>query len=179
MKIGVDISQLSYENVGVSGYLSSFLNELLRIDKENEYIFFYSSLRGKLNTRNLDFLKKTNSKLKTFKFPPMFLDLIWNKFHVFPIENLIGDVDVFITSDWTEPPARKAKKATILYDLVVYKYPKETDKKIVETQKRKLKWVKKESDIVFCISKSTMEDAMKILGIEQSRLRTAYPGTVV
>ena len=48
-----------------------------------------------------------------------------------PIENFIGPVDIFITSDWTEPPTKKAKKATILYDLIVYKYPDETHKKIV------------------------------------------------
>jgi len=110
-------------------------------------------------------------KIKTFKFPPTFLDFLWNRLHIFPIEWLIGNVDIFITSDWTEPPTRHAKKATILYDLTVYKYPKETDKKIVETQKRKLEWVKKESDIIFCISDATKKDAMEILGIEENRLR--------
>ena len=84
---------------------------------------------------------------------------------------------MFITSDWTEPPTKKAKKATILYDLVVYKYPKETDLKIVNTQKRKLKWVKKESSKIFCISNSTAEDAENILNIGKDRLSVIYPGT--
>jgi hypothetical protein len=104
------------------------------------------------------------------------LDLLWNRLHIFPIEWLIGDVDVFITSDWTEPPTLKAKKATILYDLIVYKYPQETDKKIVEVQKRKLKWVKKESEMILCISEATKNDAQEILGIEDKRLRVIYPG---
>lgn len=106
----------------------------------------------------------------------MLLDLLWNKLHILPIEWLIGDVDVFVTSDWTEPPTLKAKKVTILYDLIVYKYPNETDKKIVEVQKRKLKWVKKESKMVFCISESTKKDAQEILGIENKRLKVIYPG---
>jgi len=104
------------------------------------------------------------------------LDLLWNKLHILPIEWLIGDVDIFITSDWTEPPTIRAKKATILYDLIVYKYPNETDRKIIEVQKRKLKWVKKESDLVLCISESTKKDAEGILGIEENRLKTIYPG---
>jgi hypothetical protein len=83
---------------------------------------------------------------------------------------------LFITSDWTEPPTIKAKKATILYDLVVYKYPKETAEKIISVQKRKLKWVKKESKMIFCISDSTKKDAMEILGIENKRLKVIYPG---
>ena len=108
--------------------------------------------------------------------PPTIFDLIWNRLHIMPIEWFIGDVDIFITSDWTEPPAKRAKKATILYDLIVYKYPEETDRKIIETQKRKLRWVKKESSIIFCISEATKRDAMEILGIEENRLRVIYPG---
>ena len=101
---------------------------------------------------------------------------MWNKLHIFPIESLIGEIDLFITSDWTEPPAKKAKKATIIYDLIVYKYPEETAERIVETQKRKLKWVKKESKIIFCISEATKKDAMEILEIEEKRLKVIYPG---
>jgi len=60
--------------------------------------------------------------------------------------------------------------------LIIYKNPEETDKKIIQTQKRRLKWVKKESKLVICISESTKEDAKKILGIENERLRVVYPG---
>jgi len=177
MRIGIDISQMAYEGTGVAGYLKRLVEELLRIDDKNEYVLFFSSLRRSANWRtNFKFLNKThiqnsNFKIKTFRFPPILLDILWNKLHIVPIEWLIGDVDVFITSDWTEPPTRRAKKATILYDLIVYKYPNETDKKIVQTQKRKLKWVKKESKIIFCISEATKRDAMEILGIEENRLR--------
>jgi hypothetical protein len=108
--------------------------------------------------------------------PPTLLDLIWNKLHILPIEKLIGDIDVFISSDWTQPPTLKAKKVTIIYDLIVYKYPEETDKKIIETQKRRLKWVKKECDKILCISQATKIDVGQILGINDSRLAIAYPG---
>jgi hypothetical protein len=173
MKIGIDISQLAYENTGVSNYLSNLVKNLTLIDIDNEYILFYSSLRKNLPD---DLFLGKNVTIKKFKLPPSVLDLIWNKFHIMPIENFIGPVDVFITSDWTEPPTKKAKKATILYDLIVYKYPNETHKKIIDVQKRKLKWVKKETDKIICISKSTAQDAKEILGIEDKRLSVAYPG---
>ncbi|MDO8621213.1 MAG: glycosyltransferase [Candidatus Levybacteria bacterium] len=184
MKIGIDVSQLAFEDTGVANYLSNLIKHLLATDKKNQYILFYSSLRRKFPhfaKASLDYARdksagKQNFKIKSFRFPPMLLDLLWNKLHMVPIEWLIGDVDIFITSDWTEPPTRKAKKATILYDLIVYKYPNETDNKIVETQKRKLKWVKKESDMVFCISESTAKDAEEVLGIDKNKLRIIYPG---
>lgn len=172
MRIGIDVSQLAYEGTGVSDYLKALVQTLIKNDKENEYVLFFSSLRRKFPLKDL---KLINVQVKTFRFPPTFLNLLWNKFHILPIERLIGPVDVFITSDWTEPPS-KYPKATILYDLVVYKYPRETDSRIVGTQKRKLKWVKDESKIIFCISESTKRDAKEILGIEENRLKVIYPG---
>ncbi len=176
MKIGIDVSQLAYENSGVGNYLFNLVQGLIKIDKENEYVLFFSSLRKNFQFSIFNFQSNPNVKIKKFKFPPMLLDLLWNRLHVLPIEWLIGDVDVFITSDWTEPPTKKAKKATILYDLIVYKYPKETDKKIIDVQKRKLNWVKKESDIIFCISDSTKKDAIEILGIDENKLKVIHPG---
>lgn len=170
MKIGIDISQTVYQGTGVAQYLKKFTKNLLKIDKKNEYILFFSSLRGEFKIEN------PRVEIKNFRLPPVLLDFIWNKLHIAPIEWFIGDIDIFISSDWTQAPTIKAKKATILYDLVVYKYPKETDKKIVETQKRKLEWVKKECDIIFCISESTKKDAMEILKIPDKKLKVIYPG---
>lgn len=179
MKIGIDISQLTYKNTGVANYLQNLIQKLLETDEKNEYVLFFSSLRKEFQVSNFKFQNKSqisNFKIKKYKFPPMFLDILWNKLHILPIEWFIGDVDIFITSDWTEPPVKSGKKATVLYDLIVYKYPEETDNKIVQTQKRKLEWVKKESDIVFCISDSTKKDAIDILKIPENKLKVIYPG---
>jgi hypothetical protein len=176
MKIGIDISQLAYEKTGVANYLRNLVEHVVLMDKENEYILFFSSLRKDLDSSFVNELTSSRVSFKFFKFPPTILNLLWNKLHIMPIENLIGDVDVFITSDWTEPPTKRAKKVTILYDLIVYKYPQETAAKIVSTQKRKLAWVKEESDMIFCISDATRKDAMEILGINEKKLEVIYPG---
>ncbi len=177
MRIGIDVSQIAYEGTGVSEWVTSLVEQLIKTDSKNEYVFFFSSLRKGIQNSKFK-IQNYNSKfkIKSFRIPPSVLDLLWNRLHILPIEWLIGDVDVFITSDWTEPPTIRAKKATILYDLIVYKYPQETDRKIVEVQKRKLKWVKKESDLIFCISRATKKDAMEVLGIEEKRLKVIYPG---
>ena len=176
MKIGIDISQLTHKNTGVANYLQNFIQKLLEVDKKNEYILFFSSLRRNFQFSIFNFQSNPNVQIKKFKIPPTLLDILWNRLHIMSIEWLIGDVDVFITSDWTEPPVKRAKKATILYDLIVYKYPQETDRKIVATQKRKVKWVKKESDLIFCISEATKKDAVDILGLDPNKIKVLYPG---
>jgi len=175
MKIGIDVSQLAYQNTGVANYLGNLLKEIVKDDK-HEYVLFFSSLRGSIPDFVHEISKKTNVTLKRYNFPPLVLQFLWNGLHKFPIENFVGDVDVFITSDWTEPPAKKAKKATILYDLIVYKFPNETDKQIISVQKQKLLWVKRESSIVFCISESTKKDAQNILGLDKEKLKVIHPG---
>lgn len=177
MKIGIDISQTIYHG-GVGEYLTHLVEKLIEKDQKNEYILFGSSLRGgdKFIKWQNHFKDHPNVKLKIFSFPPTVLDFIWNTLHILPIEYLIGDVDIFVTSDWTEPPTKGAKKVTILYDLIVYKYPEETDSGIVVTQKRKLNWVKKETDTIICISESTKKDAIEILGLPEDKLKVVYPG---
>ena len=176
MRIGIDISQTAYGQTGVSNYLLSLVSELTK-QTENEFVLFFSSLRRTPPNEVLA-LAKENKRvtIKRFLYPPSVLNLMWNKLHIMPIDMLIGGVDFFITSDWTEPPLKSGKKATILYDLIVYKYPKETAKSIIEVQKKKLAWVKKESDVVFCISESTKKDAQDILSIPEKKLRVIYPG---
>lgn len=188
MKIGIDVSQLAFPNTGVANYLSSLVKAMIEEDRDNEYVLFYASLRKNLQSSIFNFQSKNNVTIKQFKLPPSLLDFLWNRLHILPIENFIGDVDIFISSDWTQPPS-KAQKVTILYDLVVYKYPEETHNQwkfslkkfiikpnIVASQKRRLKWVKKECDKILCISESTQKDAMEILGLARDKLAVIYPG---
>ena len=174
--IGIDISQLAYESTGVANYLENLVINLIEQDEKNEYVLFFSSLRGKVSKKIALLSAKQNVRIKTFRFPPYALNFLWNHVHTLPIDTLIGKVDFFLTSDWTEPPLRSGIKATILYDLIVYKYPQETAAKIVDVQKKKLKWVKKESNFVFCISEATKKDAEDLLKIDPKKLHVIYPG---
>jgi glycosyltransferase involved in cell wall biosynthesis len=177
MKIGIDISQTAYEGTGVANYVQNLVNALIALDTDDEYVLFYSSMRRNFPSSIFHF-PFTNNKVtvKSFRIPPTFLDLIWNRLHIFPIENFIGDVDVFISSDWTQPPLKHAKGVSILYDLIVFKHPEETAESIVTTQKRRMRWMKKECERIICISESTKKDAKEILGIDEKRLTVVYPG---
>lgn len=190
MKIGIDISQVTFEGTGVANYLSSLVLHLLKIDSKNEYVLFFSSLRGKLpESLSEELSQYRNVTIKRYFFPPTMLNFLWNNLHIVPIESLIGAVDVFLSSDWYQPPVKKAKRVTILYDFIVYKYPEETHdvtklhvrdlriaSNIVKTQKKRLEWVKRECDVMLCISEATKKDAMEILQIDESKLRVVYPG---
>lgn len=167
MRIGIDISQLAFPGTGVSVYTQNLIESLKKLDTENEFIFFFSSLRQ----------KSPVPESKNFKFPPLFLEVLWNRLHVLPVERFIGKIDLFHTSDWLEPPAQ-CPKVTTIHDLTVLKYPESFSKKgghdIVENMKRKLEIVKKESKLIIAVSESTKRDIVQLLGIPESRIRVIY-----
>ncbi len=179
MKIGIDISQIVYKGTGVSAYTKSLVEGFSRVGTDNDYVLFGSSLRNKKALK--EFVKTLDKKRFKARFsflPPKFLEILWNVVHVVPIESFIGEVDVFHSSDWLEPPTKKAKKVTTIHDLTVFKYPQTFQPKgghdIVTNQKRKLFFVKHYSDLVIAVSQTTKQDAVEILKIPEKKIRVIY-----
>ena len=80
MKIAIDISQIIY-GTGVSAYTRNLVGNLLKVDRENEYILFGGSLRrlGELKAVAAGFKGRVSDKI--FPLPPVLADLIWNRLH--------------------------------------------------------------------------------------------------
>jgi len=171
MKVGIDISGVIYET-GVSVYTKNLVENLLKIDTLNEYVLFGGSLRrfGELQGKALSLLaKRPNCKAKIYPIAPSLAHFLWNRLHVFPIENLVGKIDVFHSSDWTQPKT-KAFSITTIHDLVPLLYPKLSHPKIVSTHRARLKWVIKQVDRVIVPSRTTFEDTVR-LGVKPEKLR--------
>lgn len=166
MRIAIDVSQIVY-GTGVSQYTIELVKNLLKIDKDNEYVLFAGTLRRKAD------ILKIFPQAKVFPIPPTLGDLIWNRLHILPIEKLIGKVDVFHTSDWTEPPS-DAFKVTTVHDLSPFLYPnlfpRDVIRNIVDAHKAKLKLVGKESDRIIVPAASTKKDLVR-LGFNETIIR--------
>ncbi|MDP2649588.1 MAG: glycosyltransferase, partial [bacterium] len=168
MKIGIDVSQLAYPGTGVAVYTQNLIENLLKIDKGNEYLFFFSSMRRK---------PPKGWDVKNLKLPPLFLEVLWNRLHVIPIERFIGKIDIFHTSDWLEPPA-KCPKVTTIHDLAIFKFPETFIPRgghdIVSNLKRKLSLVKEESKLIIAVSENTKKDIVELLKIPENKIRVVY-----
>jgi len=162
MKVAIDISQIVY-GTGVSVYTRELITQLSKTDGL-KLVLFAGTLR-----RRSEFKKY---KAKIFPISPSIADLIWNRLHILPIEKLIGNVDVVHTSDWSEPPS-KLPKVTTVHDLAPVFYKEETDALVASVHKRRLEWVKKESDAIVVPSKSTKEDLVN-LGFEDKKIHVIY-----
>lgn len=178
MKIGIDISQIVYRGTGTATYTANLVENLLKLDRKNEYVLFGGSFRQKKIL--VDFVAgldhPVNAQAKLFNIPPTILDYLWNRRHILNVENLIGNVDLFHSSDWTQPPT-KSKKVTTVHDLVVFKYPETLHPKIVNAHTQRLTWVKKECDLIIAVSENTKKDLVEILKIPEGKIRVIYEAT--
>jgi len=160
MKIGIDISSVIY-GTGVSHYTRNLVKNLLLVDKENEYVLFGGSLRRKKELDSFLLSLKGEFQSKIVHFPPTLADFVWNNLKIFPIENMLGKIDVFHSSDWTQPKT-SAFKVTTIHDLVPVKFPRLVHPRIYKVHKRRLEIAKSEVDRIIVPSEATREDLIKL-----------------
>jgi len=168
MKIGIDISPVLY-GTGVSRYTENLVKNLLKLNSGDDYVLFGGSLRRR---KGLVRFASTLSGIfvsKFFYYPPTLADIVWNRMHKFKVEKLIGKIDVFHSSDWTQPPT-DAFKVTTIHDLIPLKFPKCIHPQIVSVHRRRLEWVKKEADRVVVPTEATKKDSV-IYGIAEEKIR--------
>lgn len=165
MKVGFDISQIAHGG-GVGRYTDYLSQELIN-SNEIDLVLFYASFRkaypGRLHN------------VKSFPIPPSFLEPFFNSVRLLRIENLIGDIDIFHSSDWVQPPTN-AKKITTYHDVVPLKFPQWSHPKIIEVHKRRLKLVEKEIDMVIAVSKATKKDLLEVTRIPEEKITVIHEG---
>jgi glycosyltransferase involved in cell wall biosynthesis len=179
MVIGIDISQVVYEGTGVGKFVREMTSSILRDGKNHSFILFGSSWgrRNKLKQLKEHFLQiRPDVRFVLLPLPLRLLDFLWNRLHVFPIEWLLGKMDIYWSSDWVQPPSLRAKMVTTIHDTGVYKYPQEAGVEIRDVHIRRMRWVRRECDAVFCDSYATLEDVIALGGFEPTRLHVVYPG---
>lgn len=172
MIITIDISQIPYQT-GVSRYTESLVENLLQIDKKNHYQLFAGVFQEKrqielfaeyLRDQSLDF------KLIIKIFPPKLAATVWNKWHIFPIENFIGKSDIFHTSDWTQPPTKNSLKITTIHDLTPIIFPQYHEDFIIQNFRQNLKLIEKEVSHIIAVSHSTASDLKKHTSISPEKI---------
>jgi len=179
MRIGIDISQVVYEGTGVGKYIRELMPRIIQSAPQHHFILFAGTLRQK--KRILTFVHSiqkiaSNVEVVIVPLPPTVLDFLWNTLHMLPIEWFIGKIDVFWSSDWTQPPLNHALGVTTIHDVSFLHFPETFHASILTTQKRRLAQVKKECSFILADSEATKKDIVRFLHIPQEKISVVYPG---
>ena len=174
MIIGIDISSVCYQT-GVSNYTLNLVRHLLKVDSQNQYKLFYSSLRQPLPNEIKELTRHKNVSIYHFRLPPTLLQILWNQLRLFPIEIFIGHCDIFHTSDWTQPPTFRAKTIATIHDLTPFLYPKWHHPKVIKAHKNKMKMASAKCFHFVCVSQNTKNDLLKLFPrINPSKISVIY-----
>lgn len=165
LRVGIDISQLAHKG-GVATYTQNLTQELSKIS-DLEMVYFYSSLQKPY--------KGDLKNVKKYRLPPTLFEMLFNRWRNVSIERFLGPIDVFHSSDWTQPPT-KAKKVTTYHDVIPIKYPEWSYPKIVSVHQRRLKLVEQEIDAVIAVSETTKKDLLEVSNIAADKITVIYEG---
>jgi len=179
MNIALDISQIVYEGTGVARFTYHLVRSILAQDTGHTWTFFFSSLKRELNEDIAQEIRGSKHNLIRWYIPPRLLSALWNE----PIWRdhapIPGKFDLFISSDWTQPPTKIAKiRASVVHDVIFRKLPTTVDPLIISTQAKRLSHVVKECQIIWCDSKSTALDLEEFYSDTKGKVLVNYPGIV-
>lgn len=123
MKIGVDIRALAEgQRSGVEEYTINLLNHLLKIDQENEYLFFFNALKK----RKIDFpfLNYPQAKLIHLGIPNKLLNFSLRFFHRPYLDRLVGPLDIyFLPNILFASVSKRCPQVLTVHDLSYLHYP--------------------------------------------------------
>lgn len=179
MNIGIDGRVLTKKKTGMGYYLQSLLDNILAIDKTNNYILFsdrkvvFDGLNKYNNVKVIEykqgiFLRKTffyEYKLKNvIKKSNLKLDIFWGTQHVLPLKL-----------------NENTKKVVTMHDVVAYVMPETMSKYNYIINKIFIPKSLKEADKIISISKSTDYGIHKYLHkyIKNADMKVVYSGADV
>ena len=175
LRIGLDVSQMVYRGHGVGRYSGELARALLTISSPHQFVFYAGSLQNKgflrLRSRNKPW---SRAKWVLPLIPPRIARLLFN-YTSLPVNIFTGRLDIFHTSDWTEPVTSCPSVSTV-HDLVFRKFPETVDRLVYKTQLKRMQRVIKYSTHIIADSQSTKNDLMKEYRLKDSRITVVYPG---
>ena len=187
MKIAIDIRPLLEEkHTGVQEYLTGLLGQFLKLDRKNEYIFFYSvqkkikNQKSKIKNIIQSMSSRTieDSKIKHIQIPNKFLNISLKFFNRPYLDKLVGGVDVFFTPNMNFVPVSKnCRKVITFHDLSFERHPD------FFSLKRRL-WHKfinpkkqaKTANAIIAVSQSTKDDLVELYKIQPEKIKVIYSG---
>ncbi|PJA22551.1 hypothetical protein COX59_02605, partial [Candidatus Beckwithbacteria bacterium CG_4_10_14_0_2_um_filter_47_25] len=170
MKIGIDISQIVYQT-GVSRYTAELVENLLKVDTQNQYVLFAGSIRQRAIIRLFVAKLPRRVKLILTPFSPKIADLIFNRFN-FPMNRFMGNIDIFHASNWTIPNLN-CPLVTTIHDLTFLKFPREHLPYYIAAHKCHLNRAKKRAAAIISVSQATKRDLID-QGLPEAKIQVIY-----
>jgi alpha-1,3-rhamnosyl/mannosyltransferase len=177
VRIVVDVSPLSHPRTGVGNYIVGSLRGIAEASGgRHELIAFAPASRS-----GKRMIEEALAGLELEQQLPV-LPLAhgvrtgWGRLGRYPVERVVGTLDVLHFSDWMYPPQAAGLRSTMVHDLVPLRHPEWTHPKTVRMHGAKLRHMVERCDVVMTNSSFTAGDVVERLGVDPGKVHVAHPG---
>jgi glycosyltransferase involved in cell wall biosynthesis len=178
VRIVFDVTPLSHPRTGIGNYMLGMLGGLAEAaDGRHELVHFAPT-----GPRNVARLRTAlagipgDRRLVVVPPPSNVWRGLWSRRQRFPVEWLVGELDVFHFSDWMYPPQRSGLRTTTVHDLVPLNHPEWAGPRTQALHVPKYHHAAQYCDVIFTNSRYTADDVERTLGVSSERIVVAHPG---
>jgi glycosyltransferase involved in cell wall biosynthesis len=178
VRIVVDVTPLALPATGIGQYWLGMLHGLVEASEGADTVVA-ATMVGPRRRRVLESaLDGIPVERRIWTVPPSAHTwrTAWTRLGRPPVEALAGDLDVFHFSEWMQPRQRRGVRATTVHDLVPLHFPDWVAPLTRRMHGRRDANAARTCDVIFCNARYTADDVREHLGVDDDRLRVAYPG---
>ncbi len=174
MRIGIDATPLILKRSGVGYYTKNLVEQLINFKDDFELALFISSLRGQSGKLEKEF-DSENVKVIHSRIPARALVQLWSKTRSFPVENLIGMIDIFHATNYLLPFLKKAKGIITIHDLGFIRFPEFCQKETLKYRDLLPLSIKRATKII-SVSEFTRHEIIELLGVKPEKIVVTHQG---
>jgi glycosyltransferase involved in cell wall biosynthesis len=178
VRIVIDVTPLSHPRTGIGNYMLGMLGGLAEAAGGRHELVHFAPTGPRNVARLRAALDGIPGKRRLVVVPPPsnVWRKLWSRAQRFPVERLVGPLDVFHFSDWMYPPQRGGLRTTTIHDLLPLHHPEWVDPRTRALHVPKYHHAAQTCDVIFANSRFTAEDVATTLAVPRERLVIAYPG---
>lgn len=174
MKIAINCVFFQPKGGGIKEYIDNLVNNLAKLDSENEYVLYVLK-------DQLDYAKKnlpSKFKIKTLpfvsgsKFNRIKRSLFEKKFWL--NEEKIEKFDLFHSPFFHAPKLKNTKLLLTVHDLRLYRFPETYEFFRYQYLKRRVKESIKKADHIISISNFTKQEIIELCGIDPEKITVIH-----
>jgi glycosyltransferase involved in cell wall biosynthesis len=178
MRIVVDVTPLALRPTGIGQYWLGMLHGIAEASEGRDTVVA-TTIVGPRRRRVLEAsLADAPVERRLMTVPPSAHTwrTAWTRLGRPSVEVLAGELDVFHFSEWMQLRQRRGVRATTIHDLVPVRFPHWVAPLTRRMHGRRDANAVRTCDVIFCNARYTADDVREHLGVDEDRLRIAYPG---
>jgi glycosyltransferase involved in cell wall biosynthesis len=173
LTIGIDYRPALSRATGVGKYMEGLVSGLSRVDRENSYLLFTSSLKERPGSE----CRPGNFRVVDRRVPVRVLNWLWHRLETPSLERLTGEsIDVAHSPTPLLVPTRRARGIVTVHDLYFLRHPEATTAEIRRDYGVRVRDHVRRAAAVVANSETTAREVTETLDVPEERITVIHAG---